>query len=76
LEEGSPERYVPPATVALVYAGLGDRPRVFEWLEKAYSARDVHLVFLPVDPRWAEYRTDPRFLDLIGRCGFAPKTTN
>jgi tetratricopeptide (TPR) repeat protein len=75
LEEASRERYVPPVTVALVHAGLGDRQRVFEWLEKAYSVHDVHLVFLPVDPRWAAYRTDPRFLDLVERCGFTHEAT-
>jgi TolB-like protein/Tfp pilus assembly protein PilF len=75
LEEGTRERYVPPATVALVYAGLGDRAQVFEWLEKAYRAHDVHLAFLPVDPRWAAYRADPRFRDLVARCGFRRGTT-
>lgn len=30
LEEGARERYVPPVTVALVYAGLGERAQVFE----------------------------------------------
>jgi TolB-like protein/DNA-binding winged helix-turn-helix (wHTH) protein/Tfp pilus assembly protein PilF len=75
LEEGARERYVPPTTVALVYAGLGDSAQVFGWLEKAYRAHDVHLAFLPVDPRWAAYRADPRFDDLVARCGFRRETT-
>jgi tetratricopeptide (TPR) repeat protein len=74
LEEESGEHYVPPVTLALVYAGLGERARVFEWLEKAYSAHDVHLAFLPVDPRWAAYRADPRFLEFVRRCGFRRET--
>jgi len=76
LEDGSPGRYVPPVTVALVYAGLGERAKVFDWLEKAYRAHDVQLVFLPVDPRWAAFRSDPRFLDLLARCGFTRQTTH
>jgi|SRR5688572_14468134 hypothetical protein len=75
LQEGTRERYVPPTTVALVYAGLGDSAQVFGWLEKAYRAHDVHLAFLPVDPRWAAYRADPRFDDLVARCGFRRETT-
>jgi tetratricopeptide (TPR) repeat protein len=75
LEEGARERYVPPTTVALVYAGLGDSAQVFGWLEKAYRAHDVHLAFLPVDPRWAAHRADPRFDDLVARCGFRRETT-
>ena len=43
--------------MALVHAGLGEREQAFEWLSRAYTARDVHLIFLPVDPKWAA--TDP-----------------
>jgi tetratricopeptide (TPR) repeat protein len=63
-------RFVPPYAVAIAHAGLGDREAVFAWLERALAARDVHLVFLPVDPKWDPYRDDPRFLDLLDRAGF------
>jgi hypothetical protein len=71
LEALSRERYVPPYTMALVHAGLGDREAVFAALDRAYAARDIHLIFLTVDPRWDPYRADPRFGQLIGRCGFS-----
>ena len=45
-----------------------------EWLAKAYDARDVHLIYLPVDPKWDPYRADPRFQALLTRCGFAAST--
>jgi hypothetical protein len=61
---------VPPYAIALVHAGLGERDAVFEWLDRAYEARDVHLIFLPVDPKWDAYRADPRFGALLARCGF------
>jgi TolB-like protein/DNA-binding winged helix-turn-helix (wHTH) protein len=67
------ERYVPPYAMALMHAGLGEREAVFEWLEKAYAARDVHLIFLPVDPKWDPYRSDPRFRALLALCGFSRK---
>jgi tetratricopeptide (TPR) repeat protein len=70
LEAGSQSRYVPPYATALVYAGLGDRDAMFGFLEKAFAARDVHLIYLPVDAKWDPYRTDPRFADLLARCGF------
>jgi TolB-like protein/DNA-binding winged helix-turn-helix (wHTH) protein/Tfp pilus assembly protein PilF len=63
-------RFMPPYASALVYAGLGERDRAFEWLEKAYDVRDVHLMFLTVDPKWDPYRSDPRFEALVERCGF------
>jgi TolB-like protein/DNA-binding winged helix-turn-helix (wHTH) protein/Flp pilus assembly protein TadD len=70
LEAVSRERYVPPFAMALIHAGLGDRDAVFERLDKAYAARDVHLIYLTVDPKWDDYRADPRFNALLDRCGF------
>jgi hypothetical protein len=61
---------MPPYAMALVHAGLGERDAVFEWLDKAYAARDVHLIFLPVDVKWDDYRSDPRFEALITICRF------
>jgi TolB-like protein/DNA-binding winged helix-turn-helix (wHTH) protein/Flp pilus assembly protein TadD len=72
LQAVSRERYVPPYAMALVHAGLGDREAVFAALDRAYEARDVHLIFLPVDPKWDAYRADPRFAAVLARCGFSP----
>jgi Flp pilus assembly protein TadD len=72
LEALSRDRYVPPFASALVYAGLGEPDQMFVWLEKAYAARDVHLMYLPVDMKWDPYRGDARFVDLLARCGFPP----
>jgi TolB-like protein/Flp pilus assembly protein TadD len=71
LHTAARDRYIPPSATALVHAGLGDREAVFEWLEKAYAVHDVHLAFLPVDPKWDPYRADRRFSALVVRCGFS-----
>jgi tetratricopeptide (TPR) repeat protein len=70
LEAIAHERYMPPSASALVYAGLGEREPMFDALDKAYAVRDVHLIYLPVDMQWDPYRTDPRFVNLLARCGF------
>ena len=75
LEMASRQRYVPPYALALVHAGLGEADKVFEWLERAYAARDVHLMFLTVDVKWDRYRSDPRFGDLLSRCAFTTSAT-
>ena len=70
LQMASRNRYVPPYALALVYAGLGDADAAFEWLDRAYAVRDVHLMFLTVDVKWDPLRADPRFGALLARCGF------
>ena len=74
LVEGSRDRYVPPYAMALVYLGFDEKDEVFAWLDKAYQARDVHLIYLTADPKWDPYRTDRRFADLLARCGFTAST--
>ena len=76
LESVARIRYVPPAAFALVHAGFGDREAVFEWLDKAAAVKDVHLMFLPVDSKWDEYRGDSRFDAVLSRCGFTSARTN
>jgi TolB-like protein/Flp pilus assembly protein TadD len=71
LEAVSRQRYLPPYALALVHAGLGDHETAFAWLDRAFDAHDVHLIYLPVDPKWDPYRSDPRFESLLTRCGFA-----
>jgi DNA-binding winged helix-turn-helix (wHTH) protein/tetratricopeptide (TPR) repeat protein len=66
----SHERYVPPYSMAIVYMGLGQHDQAMQWLERCYDARDVHVVFLPVDPKWDPLRSDVRFCSLLERCGF------
>lgn len=75
LEAISRERYVPPYSIALVHAGLEQADLALGWLDRAYHGRDVHLVFLPVDPKWDAFRGDHRFQSLLQRCGFASKYT-
>lgn len=57
--------------IALVYAGLGDKGRAFRWLDAAYDAHDVGLVYLRVDPCLDPLRSDPRFAALLQREGLA-----
>lgn len=57
--------------IALAYAGLGQKNEAFKWLEDAYRAHDVGLVYLKVDPCLDPLRSDPRFSDLMRRLGLA-----
>jgi serine/threonine-protein kinase len=63
----SKSKYVSPAYIAAIYAGLGDRDRTMEWLERAYQAHSPWLVYLKVNPRFDKVRGDPRFSALLKR---------
>jgi Flp pilus assembly protein TadD len=65
LESVSREKYVPPYAFALIHAGLSEHEVAFDFLQRAYGVRDVHLAFLTCDPKWDPFRKDPRFADLI-----------
>lgn len=65
--------YVPPYSLALVSAGLGDRAQTLDWLEKAYEERDVWLVWLQTDPRFDAIRNEPRFRNLAAEMGILPE---
>ena len=53
--------------MALVYAGMGEKDKSFEWLKKAFDERSHWLVWLRLDPRWDVLRSDPRFGELLAR---------
>ena len=65
----SNQRYVPPYNIALIYNGLDERDKTLTWLESGLKERDPKLVFLKVEPKWNNLRTDPRFQDLLRRVG-------
>ena len=65
----SERRYVSPAHIACVYAGLGDKDQVFTWLDKAYEDRSDYLPQIKALPYFDPFRQDPRFESLISRIG-------
>ncbi len=71
LESLAKKRYVPPYNFALIFYGLGDNPKTFEWLERAYKSRDVLLsAFINSEPFWQPFRSEPRFRSLLKRMNF------
>jgi len=53
-----------------IYAGLGDKDRAFEFLEKAYHERSLEISWhIKADLRIDNLRSDPRFQNLLRRVG-------
>jgi tetratricopeptide (TPR) repeat protein len=42
---------VPAFEMGIIYTGLGDKERAFEWFDKAIEDRSELMVWLKVDPR-------------------------
>jgi TolB-like protein/Tfp pilus assembly protein PilF len=66
----SKRQYIPETSMAVIYQGLGQRDRTFEWLEKAWEGHAPGACLLKVDPRYDSLRADPRFQDLLRRMNF------
>jgi len=58
-----------PSFVAMVYLGLGERDRAFEWLDRAIDTRRWQLTLWKGDPMFDVLRSDPRFPALFARLG-------
>jgi TolB-like protein/DNA-binding winged helix-turn-helix (wHTH) protein/tetratricopeptide (TPR) repeat protein len=69
LEQLSNQRYVSPYTVAIVYAGLGEKDLAFARLDEAFADRAIQLVDLNVWGPMDQLRTDPRYAELKKRVG-------
>jgi tetratricopeptide (TPR) repeat protein len=72
LRKRSVREHISGYGIALIYAGLGDRDRAFEWLEKAVAERDELLTRARGDPQLDSLRDDPRFDALLRRMNLLP----
>jgi hypothetical protein len=50
-----------PNSVAAMYAVRDETDKAFDWLDRAYDARDADLIELKVQPHFNSLRTDPRY---------------
>lgn len=57
----------PCYNLALVYAGLNKTEEMFHYLDKAFSEKPVHLMFIQADPFWDPFRSDPRYVQMVNR---------
>jgi hypothetical protein len=55
--------------IAAAYMGLGEKDKVFQWLEKDFEARNGKLVEVRWQIQFETLRDDPRFKGLLKRMG-------
>ncbi|MDX6692545.1 MAG: eukaryotic-like serine/threonine-protein kinase [Blastocatellia bacterium] len=66
LDELAKQHYVSPYHTAVVYAGLGEKERALNLLEKARNERFNWMPFLQVEPLFDALRGEPKFNELAG----------
>jgi TolB-like protein/DNA-binding winged helix-turn-helix (wHTH) protein/tetratricopeptide (TPR) repeat protein len=73
LNELSKQKYVSPIWRVKIYAGLEEKDKAFEWLEKAYEDHSIVSVgYIKTNPMFDPLRSDPRFADLLRRTNLQP----
>ena len=63
-------RYIDAYNIGSVYAGLGEKDKAFEWLNKAYEERAGQMIWIKVDPWIMNLRSDPRYKELLKKMGW------
>ena len=70
LGERFESEYVPPVTLSWIAMALGDVDRAFDWLEQECRDRGVWLFTAKGGAWFDDFRSDPRFQDLLRRMNF------
>ncbi len=70
LEESAPKAQLDPtAMYVIAFAGMNEKDRAFNWLNKAVQVHSSVLMTLKVEPIYDPLRSDPRFKEILQRVG-------
>ena len=69
--EQSKKWYFSPYFIAIVYSGLGNKDKVFEWLDRAYEVQDRIQIFIKVDIAFQSLYSDPKWTEQMKKRGLA-----
>ena len=69
LEDHFQETLTNVCDIAGLYFYLGEIDKGFDWLERSYSKRDWHLLWIKCLETFDEVRSDRRYVDLVKRLG-------
>jgi hypothetical protein len=64
--------YLPASSFALIYLGLEETDKAFDWLEKALEERGYWIFRFNTDPMWARLRSHPRGRALLRKMNLEP----
>ena len=61
-----------PTSIAIVYAGLGDKDHALALLERALKEHDDSLIYIRSQALFDPLRAEPRFKALLRKMAFPP----
>ena len=67
----SKNSYFSPYFLAIIYSGLGDPDKVFEWLNRAYEVQDTNQILIKRVNMFANFHSDPRWKEQMKKRGLA-----
>ena len=71
LQSGSQPEHQVPYHLAMIYFGLEETDKAFEWLDKACEQRSPQLFWIKTLPELDSVRSDPRFQAILRRMNLA-----
>jgi serine/threonine protein kinase/Tfp pilus assembly protein PilF len=72
LQERAQKQYTPSWSFAVIYSGLGEMDKAFDWFEKAVDEHDPLMLHFHVHPNYDPLRTHPRYLALLRKMNLEP----
>ncbi len=72
LQERAHKQYTPSWSVAVIYAGLGEMDKAFDWFEKAVDEHNPLMLHFHVHPNYDPLRTHPRYSVLLRKMNLEP----
>ena len=72
LQERAQKQYTPSWSFAVIYSGLGEGDKAFDWYEKAVDEREPLMLQFNVHPNYDPLRTHPRYPALLRKMNLEP----
>jgi TolB-like protein/Tfp pilus assembly protein PilF/predicted Ser/Thr protein kinase len=63
------EQSLTPVAPAFLHFLLGENDQAFDWMDRAYEARDRWLCYIKIEPLFQSLQYDPRYIALLKKIG-------
>ena len=71
-KEFAKRNYLSPFNFAIIYTGLGDKDRAFEYFNKAFEEGSQQMPHFATRPLFDSLHSDPRYRQLLRKMKLAP----